>query len=208
MVPSVISLTSGEPSERIEFLRSNRYESLMLRFKLPLKLLLREMLVPPFNGFSESRAVPPLFSSLSLKFNSVMDTADGERCMESDNGMVVITSFESKPEAVVVIVGICVEDMGKMLKVPVVSVALVVTVKGNESVVIFVVTGISNKGREITFIKRVTIMSTNGYLLEAKLLGSTAWANAAVCGCPGIKVLFDDELSISLMGDRSKVPKT
>lgn len=33
-------------------------------------------------------------------------------------------------------------------------------------------------------------------------------AKAAVAGCPGIRVLLDDELSISLMGERSSVPST
>lgn len=41
-----------------------------------------------------------------------------------------------------------------------------------------------------------------------KRVGITACARAAVAGCPGIRVLLDDELSISLMGDNSSVPST
>lgn len=41
-----------------------------------------------------------------------------------------------------------------------------------------------------------------------KRVGITACARAAVAGCPGIRVLLDDELSISLMGDNSSVPNT
>lgn len=63
--------------------------------------------------------------------------------MDSETGMVVITSLESKAEAVVVIVGIWLEVIGRIFRVPVVSVALVVTVNGKDNVVIFVVTGIS-----------------------------------------------------------------
>ncbi|KNC34219.1 hypothetical protein FF38_00010 [Lucilia cuprina] len=141
--------SSGRPSERIECLRSNRYESDMFIFKLPLKLLLRDMLEPPFKGFTDNKAVAVvlLLSSLSLKFKSVIDTAEGERCIDRETGMLVITSLASKLDELVVIVeyeGFC----------------------------------------NLQFVKFV---------------GNTAWANAAVFGCPGIKVLFDDELSISLI---------
>lgn len=122
---------------------------LILRFSLALKLLLRDMDVPPFNGLTDRIAVAAgvatadklLLSDLSLLFSSLIDIDEGVRCMESETGIVVITSLLSKPEAVVVMVGICVVAIGKIFKVAAVSVELVV--KGNDSVVIFEVTGIA-----------------------------------------------------------------
>lgn len=102
------------------------------------------MVAPPFSGLTDNKAVVVLLlSSLSLKFNSFIDTAEGERCMDKDTGILVITSFASKFDVVVVIVGICVVEMGKIFKVAEVSVGLVVTVNGNDNVVIFEVTGIA-----------------------------------------------------------------
>lgn len=72
-----------------------------------------------------------------------MERIDGERCMDSETGIVVMRSLASKPLAVVVIVGICEAPIGTIFSVPagIESAALVVIVKGKESVVIFVVTG-------------------------------------------------------------------
>ncbi|KAI9587429.1 hypothetical protein GQX74_003275 [Glossina fuscipes] len=117
---------------------------------ISLALLLRDMDVPPFNGLTDRIAVAAgvatadklLLSDLSLLlFSSLIDIDDGVRCMDSETGIVVITSLVSKPEAVVVMVGICVVAIGKIFNVAAVSVELVV--KGNDSVVMFEVTGIA-----------------------------------------------------------------
>lgn len=59
--------------------------------------------------------------------------------------MLVMPSLALNPVEVVVIVGNCAADMGTIFKVPVglVSEGLVVTVKGKDSVVIFVVAGMA-----------------------------------------------------------------
>lgn len=54
----------------------------------------------------------------------------------------------------------------------------------------------------------VLFPTTHLHLQLLRFFGNTAWASAAVFGCPGIKVLFEDELSISLIGDKSRVPNT
>lgn len=147
--PSVASLPSGRPSERKECLRSSKYESAIFKFKFPLKLLLRDIVAPPFKGLTVNRAVAVLLlSNLSLKFNSFIDIAEGERCIDKDTGMLVIPSLPSKFEAVVVIVGSCAVEIGKIFKVAEVSVELVVTVKGKDSVVILEVTGIAEKKKQ------------------------------------------------------------
>lgn len=164
--PSVTLLPTGCPAERIDAFRSSIYESCRFRFKLALKLLLRDILPPPFNGLIVSMALfvvatkppPPLplpakpaglplrlcaTSAFSLPLKSLMERIDGERCMDNETGIVVMRSLASKPLGVVVMVGICVAPIGTIFNVPVdiVSAELVVMVKGKESVVIFVVTG-------------------------------------------------------------------
>ena len=170
------------------------------------------MVAPPFNGLTDNIAVAVLLllSSLSLKFNSFIDIDEGVRCMDRETGMLVITSLSSYFPAEVVIVGICVVGMGTIFKVAEVSVGLVVTVNGKDNVV---VTGMAwrksekeenYKIKNKIFEHRITIF----HLQLAKLVGNTACASAVVFGCPGIKVLFDDELSISLIGDNNNVPNT
>lgn len=152
-----------------------------------------------------------------LPVSSIMDKLDGLRCMDNETGMVVITSLGSKPLAVVVIVGNCALAVsGRMLSVPVGIVSppapLVDTAKGKESVVMLLSAGIAGKMKGL--FKKTRDNGKPLYYLQLavnasfKRVGITACARAAVVGCPGIRVLLDDELSISLMGDNSSVPNT
>lgn len=122
----------------------------MFKFNLPLKLLVRDKLSPPFSVLTDSSALAVLLLSLlSLKFSSFIDNAEGECCMDRETGMLVKTLLASKLPEALAIVGSFVLEMGTMLKVAEVSVGLVVTVKGNDSVVIFVVTGMA-ANKEVT----------------------------------------------------------
>lgn len=129
-----------------------------------MKLLLREILDGPLRGFTESKAVvvmpplpllDPLLACVSPPSpaapSSTMDRLEGVRCMERETGIVVITSFGSKPLAEVVIVGSCaLAASGKMLNVPVgIDSLLVETVNGNESVVMFVSAGMAAREEEL-----------------------------------------------------------
>lgn len=111
-------------------------------------------------GFTESKAVvvipplpllEPLLACASTPsptpVSSTMDRLEGVRCIDRETGIVVITSLGSKPLAVVVMVGNCALAVsGKMLNVPVGMDSLLVdTVKGNESVVIFVSAGMAKR---------------------------------------------------------------